>query len=105
MLTTLLEIGCTLRAAPDGLKHHRYIKQAPRDEKKPVAFWRVPVAPDGSFNFEQKEELRDENVINRCFYLNYKDQETDNKKRYLFGDLYRAYDIKKRKEVAGNFTI
>lgn len=92
MLDTILELGKVLRAAPDGLKHHRYIKKAPiADEKRnPVRFWRVPVADDGSFDFAQIELLNDENRQSQLFYLNYKQSDADSTKPYLFGDIYRT---------------
>jgi len=107
MLDTVLEIGRVLRASTDGLKHHRYIKRAPvPDEKKnPVRFWRVPVNEDGSFDFSQIEPLDDENRQKRLFYLNYKIYDNANQKLYVFGDIYRVYDFKKKKEIAGNFLL
>lgn len=92
MLDTILEIGKALRSAPDGLRHHRYVKKAPiADEKKnPVRFWRVPVALDGSFDFNQIETLADEDRQKQLFYLNYKQSDADSTKPYIFGDIYRT---------------
>ncbi len=92
MLDTVLEIGKVLRAAPDGLKFHRYIKKGPvYDEKRnPVVFWRVPVALDGTFDFAQHELLTDENRQKRLFYLNYKSSDADSTKPYIYGDVYRS---------------
>ncbi|HET6382482.1 MAG TPA: hypothetical protein VFJ58_03745 [Armatimonadota bacterium] len=92
MLDTVLEIGRVLRASPDGLKHHRYVKKAPIPDAKrnPVHFWRVPVKSDGSFDFAEREPLIDEVLQKRLFYLNYKSSDADSSKPYIFGDLYRT---------------
>lgn len=104
MLDTVLEIGRVLRASPDGLKHHRYIKAAPTpDEKRnPVRFWTVPVDEEGSFDFLQISSLDDENKKKRLLYLNYKESDADSSKKYLFGDIYRT--VSKTTET-GNFLL
>lgn len=89
MLDTLLEIGRKLREAPDGLKHHRYVKSAPLPTKdNPVKFWTVPVNPDGSFDFDERQPLEDETKQRALFYLNYKTSDADSLKKYIFGDIY-----------------
>ena len=112
MLDTLLEIGRTLRTAPnnEGLRHHRYVKTAPRpDEKNPVVFWRVEVAPDGTFDFDAREQIESETLQRSLFYLNYKTSDADSMKKYVFGDIYRS--VLKRKpdgSIAnedGNFRL
>lgn len=92
MLDTALNIGQKLRAAPDGLKHHRFVKKAPMPDEKnnPVRFWRVPVEADGSFDFGHRATLDDENWQKRLFYLNYKKSDADSTKPYIFGDVYRT---------------
>jgi len=92
MLDTVLEIGKVLRAAPDGLKHHRYIKKAPVPDLKnnPVVFWTVPVNLDGSFDFTEKKLLLNENRQQQLLYLNYKQSDTDSTKPYVYGDIYRT---------------
>jgi hypothetical protein len=104
MLDTVLQIGKILRASPDGLKHHRYIKKAPiYDEKlNPVKFWTIPVQLDGTFNFEEIKPLNDENLQQKLFYLNYKQSDADSSKPYIYGDLYRT--ITKTGED-GNFRL
>lgn len=104
MLDTVLEIGKILRASPDGLKHHRYIKKAPIYDAKlnPVKFWIVPTQLDGTFSFEDRQSLNDENVQQHLFYLNYKQSDADSSKPYIYGDLYRT--ITKTGED-GNFRL
>ncbi len=106
MLDTLLEIGKILRASGD-LKHHRYLKPAPTEvNKQPVRFFPVPVEPNGSFDFSRKEDLKDENRIAQCFYLNYKAGEADSSKNYVFGDIFRSYIVKgKAVSEAGNYKL
>ena len=104
MLDTVLEIGKVLRAAPEGLKHHRYIKTAPvYDEKSnPVKFWTIPTELSGTFNFADITPLNDENLQQNLFYLNYKQSDADSSKPYIYGDLYRT--ITKTGED-GNFRL
>ena len=104
MLDTVLEIGKTLRASPEGLKHHRYIKKAPVYDAKlnPVKFWAVPTQLDGTFNFENIKPLNDENLQQNLLYLNYKQSDADSSKPYIYGDLYRT--ITKTGED-GNFRL
>src|SRR5258708_25179515 len=91
MLDTVLEIGRILRASPDGLKHHRYVKRAPiPDKRNPVSFWQVSVDESGAFDFSHAEPLDDENSQKRLFYLNYKQSDADSTKPYVFGDIYRS---------------
>ncbi|MDR3708829.1 MAG: hypothetical protein P4L33_11035 [Capsulimonadaceae bacterium] len=91
MLDTVIELGKTLRLSRNGLKHHRYIKQAPmRDDNNPVDFWTVPVAHEGSFDFGGRELLTSEYQQAQLYYLNYKQGDADSTKRYLFGDIYRT---------------
>jgi hypothetical protein len=80
MLDTLLEIGRTLRTAPEnaGLRHHRYVKSAPKpDEKNPVIFWKVEVAADGTFDFDKRQQIEGESLPKSLFYLNYKTSDAD----------------------------
>ena len=92
MLDTILKIGQILRASPDGLKHHRYVKKAPMPDPKtnPVRFWSVPTAEDGSFVFTAIAPLLDENKQQQLFYLNYKQSDADSSKPYIYGDVYRT---------------
>ena len=112
MLDTLLEIGRKLRTAPEnaGLRHHRYVKTAPRpDEKNPVVFWQVAVAADGNFDFEAREKIESETFQRSLLYLNFKTSDADSMKKYVFGDIYRS--VLKRKpdgSIAnedGNFRL
>lgn len=104
MLDTVLEIGKVLRASPNSLKHHRYIKKAPVFDEKlnPVRYWTVPAQLDGSFRFEDIQPLNDENVQEYLFYLNYKQSDADSSKPYIYGDLYRT--VTKTGED-GNFRL
>ena len=103
MLDTLLEIGQVLRSAPDGLKHHRYVKPAPvPDKDNPVKFWRVPVEADGTFDFSQRSPLESEDEQKGLFYLNFKTSDADSLKKYVFGDIYRT--VTKTGED-GNFRL
>ncbi len=96
MLDTLLEIGKTLRNAEnfvDALKHHRYIKQAPKgDEKMPVRYISIPVGDDGIINAEKQQEITNENAISKLFYLTYKSGEADSLVKYIYGDLLYGLD-------------
>lgn len=104
MLDTVLEIGKVLRASPEGLKHHRYIKKAPVYDAKlnPVKFWTVPTQLDGAFNFEDIKPLNDESLQQHLLYLNYKQSDADSSKPYIYGDLYRT--VTKTGED-GNFRL
>lgn len=112
MLDTLLEIGRVLRTAPQnaGLRHHRYVKTAPLpDDKNPVVFWRVEVAPDGTFDFGQRERVESETFPKSLFYLNFKTSDADSMKKYVFGDIYRSI-LKRNKDGSiasedGNFRL
>lgn len=113
MLSTLLEIGRKFRESPEGLKHHRYIKAAPQPDLDPknrnaignsTEFFRVPVNPDGSFDFAQREPFDNENLIGKLFYLEYKTADRfDTYKKYIFGDVFRVVDKKTQKDSGGNF--
>lgn len=106
MLDTVLEIGKILRASPEGLKHHYLVKQPFSNDKAPTSFWVVPANADYSFNFQERYILQDEYLRDQLFYLDYKDCDTDNKKMYVFGDIYHQVDLKKNVEATGgNFLI
>ena len=106
MLDTVLEIGKILRASPDGLKHHYLIKKPFHNDKNPISFWVIPVSAQGKFNFLDCRALQDEYRQEKLLYLDYKDCDTDNKKMYVFGDIYHQVDQKKKDETSGgNFLI
>lgn len=113
MLSTLLEIGKKFRESPAGLKHHRYVEPAPQREPEnakavgnSTRFFRVPVEADGSFDFAQREEFDDENLIEKLFYLNYKTSDAESYKKYIFGDIFKLR-VQKGKDIVeeGNFRF
>ncbi len=102
MLDTLLHIGKTLRSA--GLmKHHRFIKPAPLEDKKiKVTYLQLPVRADFSFDFDGITPITDEDLIrHKLYYLKYKTTEADNQIRYIFGDICYGVDSKGKED--GNY--
>ncbi|MDQ3711665.1 MAG: hypothetical protein M3388_05550 [Acidobacteriota bacterium] len=97
MLDTLLEIGKTLRES-GRLRHHRYIKRAPQNDKKtPAVYFSLPVREDFSFDFESISKIDDEDFIrHELFYLTYKSSDADSLMKYLWGDV--VYGVIKDKE-------
>jgi hypothetical protein len=68
MLETLLQIGKTLRDA-GRMKHHRFIKSAPlEDKKRKVTYLRLPVRADFSFDFDGMKPIVDEDFIRTMLY-------------------------------------
>jgi hypothetical protein len=101
MLDTLLQIGNTLRNSEAGkIRHHRYIKAAPlADKKTPVVYWTVPVNENFEIEFDRREPLINQNVIEKkLFYLAFKSGEADSLVKYIFGDILYGKD-KKGKEI------
>jgi len=100
MLTTILSIGQVLRAQHGaiGFRYHRYVKPAPiAGEKQFLRYLEVPVADDMSFDLSERQEVREEGVIqNALFYLNYKTSDADSMKKYVFGDICRFMVVKKK---------
>ena len=108
MLDTVLAIGNVLRQAPDGVKYHRYVKPLPPKPQSPIHYWSIPCSLDGSFDFDQRTPLIDENVKLRLLYLNYKKTDADSSKKFIYGDIYRFFKRDKKapsknKEAGGNY--
>jgi hypothetical protein len=104
MLETLLHIGKTLRESENGLKHHRYIKSAPKRDKKPdVVYLVLPVREDFSFDFGNLHPTTDEYLIEKLFYLTYKTSDADSSIKYLWGDI--LYWIDKNAKEQGTYRI
>lgn len=97
MLDTLLEIGKTLRES-GRLRHHRYIKRAPQNDKKtPVVYFSLLVREDFSFDLDNISKIEDEDFIrHELFYLTYKSSDADSLMKYLWGDA--IYGVIKGKE-------
>lgn len=88
MLETLLQIGKTLRHSKR-LRHHRYIKRAPLNDKKTtVVYFSLPVREDFSFDVDNISQITDEDFIKHQLYsLAYKTSDFDNQVKYIFGDI------------------
>ncbi len=97
MLETLLQIGKVLRES-GRLRHHRFIKTAPRNDKKPpVVYFSLPVREDFGFDLDSISEIMDEDFMNNeLFYLAYKSSDADSLMKYLWGDI--LYGVIKDKE-------
>lgn len=97
MLETLLQIGKTLRESKR-LRHHRYIKRAPLNDKKTsVVYFSLPVREDFSFAFDDITEITDEDFVkHQLFYLAYKSSDADSLMKYIWGDI--LYGVVKDKE-------
>jgi hypothetical protein len=97
MLETLLQIGKTLRKSKR-LRHHRYIKRAPlNDKKRTVVYFSLPIRTDFSFDLDHITQITDEDFIkHQLFYLAYKSSDADSLMKYIWGDI--AYGIIKDKE-------
>ena len=110
MLDTILEIGKTLRKAGK-LRHHRYIKPAPKVEitktgsiKTDVAYLVLPVREDFTFDFDNLEtNFRNENTISDFYYLTYKSSDADSSVKYLWGDI--SYYVDKDQKEVGTYRI
>jgi hypothetical protein len=104
MLDTLLHIGKTLRESENGLKHHRYIKPAPKKDKKTDVFYLVlPVREDFSFDFENLRPTTDEYLIEKLFYLAYKSSDADSLMKYIWGDI--SYGVDKKGKEQGYYRM
>lgn len=99
MLETLLQIGKTLRQSKR-LRHHRYIKRAPLNDKKmDIVYFSLPVREDFTFNTSDEDikEITDEDFIkHQLFYLAYKSSDADSLMKYVWGDI--LYGVVKDKE-------
>lgn len=97
MLETLLQIGKTLRESKR-LRHHRYIKRAPSNDKKTsVVYFSLSVREDFSFDLDNIKEITDEDFIkHQLFYLAYKSSDADSLMKYIWGDI--LYGVTKDKE-------
>jgi hypothetical protein len=96
-LDTLLEIGKVLRSSPDGLKHHRYVKTAPKStDKLTIKYINIPVTKDFEILFDKQSEIKSDFIKEKLYYLNFKTG-ADGNVRYLFGDICFA-NFKKDKK-------
>lgn len=110
MLDTLLQIGKTLRES-GRLRHHRYIKPAPRVEKTKtgsvktdVIYLSLPVREDFTFDFDNLDsDFHNENVIPNFYYLAYKSADADSSVKYLWGDI--SYSVDKKGKEQGSYRI
>jgi hypothetical protein len=110
MLDTLLQIGKTLRES-GRLRHHRYIKAAPKVEKTKtgsiktdVVYLVLPVREDFTFDFDNLEtDFHNENEIENFYYLKYKTSDADSSVKYLWGDI--LYWLDKDGKEQGSYRI
>ena len=103
MLDTLLEIGKELRNADHPFLHHFCVVQPKLfDPKMQLVTCVVPVQPGGIFSFDEKIIKPVEN--RPLAYIMLKEFVTDNRRKYIFGDVFHLFDIKKQKVAAGNYT-
>jgi hypothetical protein len=110
MLDTLLQIGKTLRES-GRLRHHRYIKAAPKVEKTKtgsiktdVVYLVLPVREDFMFDFDNLEtDFHNENLIPDFYYLGYKSSDADSLMKYIWGDI--SYGIDKKGKEQGYYRM
>ncbi|MEW6131051.1 MAG: hypothetical protein AB1757_28735 [Acidobacteriota bacterium] len=104
MLDTLLQIGKTLRESRR-LRHHRYIKPAPKKDKKTdVVYLVLPVREDFTFDFANLDtDFHNENVIRHFYYLAYKSSDADSLMKYIWGDI--SYGIDKKGKEQGYYRM
>ncbi len=110
MLDTLLQIGKTLRES-GRLRHHRYIKAAPKVEKTKtggiktdVVYLVLPVREDFTFDFDNLEtDFHNENIIPDFYYLGYKSSDADSLVKYIWGDI--SYGIDKKGKEQGYYRM
>lgn len=108
MLDTLLQIGKTLRKS-GRLRHHRYIKPAPKVEKTKtgsiktdVVYLVLPVREDFTFDFDNLDtDFHNENIIPDFYYLAYKSADADSSVKYLWGDI--SYSVDKKGKEQGSY--
>ena len=113
MLDTILQIGKKLRESSKGLRHHRYIKSAPKVEKTKtgsiktdVVYLVLPVREDFSFDFDSdslKVDFHNENVIPNFYYLAYKSSDADTLVKYIWGDI--SYGVDKKGKEQGYYRM
>lgn len=102
MLDTVLEIGKAFRNSATGLKHHRYVKQCPKDnDKQKILRLSLPVKKDFTFDFDKIKIITDENLQEKLYYLTFKTSDADGLVKYIFGDIYHT--LVKGKEVGGGY--
>jgi hypothetical protein len=110
MLDTLLQIGKTLRES-GRLRHHRYIKPAPKVEKTKagsiktdVVYLVLPVREDYSFDFDNLDtDFHNENIIPDFYYLAYKSSDADSLMKYIWGDI--SYGVDKKGKEQGYYRM
>lgn len=110
MLDTILQIGKTLRESKR-LRHHRYIKSAPKVEKTKtgsiktdVIYLNLPVREDFTFDFDKLDvDFHNENIISEFYYLAYKSSDADTLVKYIWGDI--SYGIDKKGKEQGYYRM
>jgi hypothetical protein len=110
MLDTLLQIGKTLRES-GRLRHHRYIKSAPKVEKTKtgsiktdVVYLSLPVREDFTFDFDNLDkDFHNENIIPDFYYLSYKSSDADTLVKYIWGDI--SYGVDKKGKEQGYYRM
>ncbi len=110
MLDTLLQIGKTLRKS-GRLRHHRYIKPAPKKETTPkgviktdVVYLVLPVREDFTFDFDNLDySFHNENIIPNFYYLAYKSSDADTLVKYIWGDI--SYGVDKKGKEQGYYRM
>ena len=110
MLDTLLKIGKTLRES-GRLRHHRYIKSAPKVEKTKtgsmktdVVYLSLPVREDFTFDFDNLDtNFHNENIIPDFYYLAYKSSDADTLVKYVWGDI--SYGVDKKGKEQGYYRM
>ncbi len=110
MLDTLLQIGKTLRES-GRLRHHRYIKSAPKVEKTKtgsiktdVVYLSLPVREDFTFDFDNLDtDFHNENIIPDFYYLAYKSSDADSLMKYIWGDI--SYGVDKKGKEQGYYRM
>jgi len=112
MLDTLLQIGKTLRES-GRLRHHRYIKSAPKKEitktgsiKTDVVYLVLPVREDFTFDFDNLDtDFHNENIIPDFYYLAYKSSDADSLMKYIWGDISYGVDKKAKNKAIIEWKI
>lgn len=93
------------------MRHHRYIKSAPKIEKTKtgsiktdVVYLVLPVLEDFSFDFDNLDDnFHNENIIPNFYYLAYKSSDADTLVKYIWGDI--SYGIDKKGKEQGYYRM
>ena len=110
MIDTILQIGKILRESKR-LRHHRYIKPAPKKEITPkgivktdVVYLVLPVLEDFAFDFTNLDKnFHNENIIPDFYYLAYKSSDADTLVKYIWGDI--SYGVDKKGKEQGYYRM